>query len=175
MVSFDDLNLELDDRRGAVKIGDTTVTVRLYLPIAEKTELIQFVVNGALDDNTGCFSPLRVEVCFGIAMCKWYSDIEFTDEMLVDIGEIYDLLDSNGVISQVINCIPPEERKFMEELVNDTMADIARYNNSAAGIIQSMNFNAEGLNNQLQEVIKKVEHKEGLELLASIKDMVGND
>lgn len=174
MVSFEDLNLAFTEKNSKIKIGDVTITVRHYLPIKEKTELIQFVVNSALDDKTGCFSPLRLELYYAIATCKWYTDIEFTDDMLMNISNIYDLLDSNGVISAIMSAIPSEEREFMSDLVNDTVDDIARYNNSAVGIIQNMSSNAEGLNGQIQDIMNKIQNKEGTEeLLSYIKDIYG--
>lgn len=175
MVMFSDLGLELNDACTSIKFNDVDITVLQYLPIEEKVEFLQYVVSSSLDDTTGCFSPIRVEVYFGLAICKWYTDIEFED--LDDISKNYDLLDSSGLLSLIMRTIPKEELMFMNDLVEQTTADICRYNNSAAGIIYNITSksDADNLTKQIQEIMDKVNNKEGLELLSVIKDAVGND
>mgnify|MGYP006926996284 FL=1 len=63
----------------------------------------------------------------------------------------------------------------MKSLVNDTINDIARYNSSAAGIIQSMSNNAGGLDSQITDILEKIKNGEGMETLSVIKDVVGKD
>ena len=154
---------------------DITLEIRNYLPIDEKSEFIQFIVNHALDQTTGCFSPVRVEVYFSIAVCKWYANIAFTDKQMADISKTYDLLEENGVIDEIMSYIPKDEIEFMRDLANDTIDDIARYNSSAAGIIEAMTANAGGLDTQITEILNKIKNEENLETLAVIKDVVGKD
>ena len=154
---------------------DITLEIRNYLPVDEKAEFIQFIVNHALDDMTGCFSPVRIEVYFSIAVCNWYANITFTEKQMTEVSKTYDLLEENGVIDQIISTIPEDEIEFMKELVNDTVSDIARYNSSAAGIIQAMTANAGGLDSQITEILDKIKNGENLETLAVIKDVVGKD
>lgn len=174
MIMFSDLDLKLNDACTLVRFKDIDITVLQYLPIEEKIEFLQYVVNSSLDDTTGCFSPIRVEVYFGLAICKWYTDIEFDDD---NISKNYDLLDSSGLLSLIMRAIPQEELEFMSDLVEQTVADICRYNNSAAGIIYNITSksDADNLSKQIQEIMDKVNNKEGLELLSVIKDAVGND
>lgn len=172
-------NLNLKVNKDIKNIVDTENNVLFevlqYLPIDEKTKFLQFVVNGALDERTGCFSPLRVEVYYSIAICKWYAGINFSDKQLSEIGKTYDLLESNNIIGNILDSIPKDEKEFMRELVNDTIKDIARFNSSAAGIIQQMSTNTEGLDSQLTEILDKIKNGENLETLNVIKDVVGKD
>jgi len=94
---------------------------------------------------------------------------------MTEVSKTYDLLEENGVIDQIISTIPEDEIEFMKELVNDTVNDIARYNSSAAGIIQAMTANAGGLDSQITEILDKIKNGENLETLAVIKDVVGKD
>lgn len=177
MIKFEDLGLHLNDnvvdiewRNGEENI---IISVRQYLPVEEKTELIQYVIGAALDDRTGCFSPLRLEIYFSLGVCSKYTDIEI--EQLADTGTTYDLLDSSGLMSRIMGNIPKEELNFMRELVMETANDIARYNNSAVGIIQSMNNSAGDLDNQLSEILKNIHDDDAVKLLEHFKDMVGNN
>lgn len=175
-MNFKDLNLIPKVGYTEVKIGeDTTLKVANYLPIEDKGNLITFVVDLSLDDTTGCFSPVRVETYFALAICRWYADISFDEEDLQKVALTYDTLETNGVISAVMSAIPNDELNFIQDLVKDTVADISRYNSSAAGIIQMMNQNASGLNKQITDVLEKIKNGENLETLSVIKDVVGTD
>lgn len=175
-IAFNTLGIQPNIEVNRIDFNDKmTIEVCSYLPISEKTKLLQFVVNGALDETTGTFSPLRTEVYFAIAVCRWYAGITFTEEDLMNVSEVYDALDTNGIIDAIMDAIPTEEREFVSSLVEETTKDIARYNTSAAGIIQSMSSDASGLDTQINQILDKIKNGEGLEQLAVIKDVVGKD
>ena len=136
----------------------------------DKAQLVDYVINSALDENTGCFSPIRLETYFAIALIKFYSNISFTDKQLSEITKTYDLLESNGVTEKIINAIPSSEYKFLNMAVNDTAADIARYNNSFAGMMAAMSTDATNLDSQVTDLLEKIRNREGLEVLSAIKD-----
>lgn len=175
-MNFKDLKLSPKIGYTEIKVGeDFILKVLDYLPIEDKGKLIQFVVDLSLDDTTGCFSPVRVETYFAIAVCRWYADIAFDEEDLHNIALTYDTLETNGIISTVMKAIPKAELDFMQDLVKDTVSDISRYNSSAAGIIQMMNNSATGLSQQISDVLEKIKNGENLETLSVIKDVVGKD
>nr|DAG20608.1 MAG TPA: hypothetical protein [Caudoviricetes sp.] len=80
-MTFTKLGLKAKKEAISLKLtDDITLEIRNYLPVDEKAEFIQFIVNHALDNMTGCFSPVRIEVYFSIAVCKWYASITFTEK-----------------------------------------------------------------------------------------------
>lgn len=173
-MNFKDMNLSLANETTTIKVaGDIELAVRNYLPIDEKAQLIQFVVNGAVDDATGTFSPLRVEVFFSLGLCRWYGGISFEDVKPEEISSVYDALDQSGTIDAIARAIPEDEFAFMNDLVRDTIDDIARYNNSFAGVMQIASENTDALNNEVTEIMGKIKNGEGMEQLAVIKDVVG--
>lgn len=174
-VPFTKLGLKYKGEEKTIKIGEVEISIRQYLPIDDKIAFIQYVVDNALDETTGCFSPVRTEIFFSIAMCKWYAGMTFTDKQTKEITKTYDLLEENDVINLITSQINKSEINFMSELVKDTIADIARYNSSAAGIIQSMSSSADGLNTRVTEILEKIKNGEGLEHLDVIKDAVRTD
>lgn len=153
-------------------VPGVTIEVSQYLPIEEKAALVQEVVNASIDEQTGCFSPVRVNVYFAIGMLIHYCKMSFEDENII---EAYDLLEQNGVIDKVLAAIPDEERGFIETLVNDTIEDISRYNSSLAGMISAMSDNANNLDGTISDILEKIKNREGMEMLAEIKNMVGTD
>ncbi len=171
-MNFVELGLELQSKENEVKIGEELILrVRDYLPINEKASFIEYVAVNALDDNTGCFSPLRVELYFALAICHFYAGIEFED---VNPAEVYDLLETNEVVSSIMQAIPRDEINFLQELVEETIRDMARYNSSAAGVIQGMSSNASSLDTEINEILGKITNAEGLELLSEIKNVMGS-
>lgn len=174
-MNFKELNLRAPDiEQHTVKImGGTDLAVRTYLPIGAKADLITWVINMALDDTTGCISPIRLETYFAIAVVQRYANIEIDlDENWLDV---YDILEQNDVINQIMSAIPEDELSFLQELVQDTAADIVRYNNSFAGIMNAMGDNMDRKDALLTDILEKVKNAEGLETLSEIKNVVGTD
>lgn len=175
-MKFEEIGLESKVEEIPVKISeDIELHVPAYLSIADKTDFIQFVVDSALDDNTGCFSPIRTRVYCGLAICKWYGGIEFSLDELAHADATYDLLDTNGVITKILEVIPDKEWKTITKLVRDTIKDIARYNSSAAGIIKMASLETSGLNVQVKKMLDEIKEGKGLENLSAIKNVVGTD
>ena len=174
-MKFTDLDITLKDKTTKVGVPELGVelTVRQYLPIDEKAGLLQFIVANAIDNMTGCFSPLRLEVYFAISVCRWYAGITFDDVSLEETGIVYDKLEQSGIIDLVMAAIPDEELEFLQDLVNDTAADIARYNNSFAGMIKYASDNSKGLNSQITDVLEKIKNSEGMEQLEVFRGALG--
>lgn len=165
---------ELETRTINIGLGpEYELNVLQYLPIQGKANLLQYVINSAIDDSTGCFSPIRVNVYYCIGVMRSYCGLHFDDD--VDVLEAYDILESRGIIDNVMAAIPEEERGYMETLINDTIEDITRYNTSLAGIVQSMSGQTTELDTQLRDILDKIKNREGLELLSEIRNVVGTD
>lgn len=174
MTNFKDLNLETKVEEKTIKVcGDKELAVRNYLPMTEKIALISYVVDHALDESTGRFSPVRVGLFFDLAVAHFYGGINFPDE--VKALDAYDALETNFVLNAIISAIPQDEYVSMRELVIETTNDIADYNSSFAGVMQIASQDADGLGNQIEELLGKVKNREGMELLSEIKNVVGTD
>ena len=170
-MNYSDLGLNIEIKEVEVEVaGGKKLNVLTYLPMKGKTEMLQFIVNNVIDPKTGCASPIRMEIYFSIAMCHWYGGIGFSDEDMAKISDVYDALELNKVIQTITDYVPYDEINFMRDLAEETVADVARYNSSAAGIIQSMADSSGSLDEQLSDIIKKVQSREGLEMLDMIKN-----
>lgn len=177
-MNFSDMNLEIKEESTKIQVlnskTDETINleVRDYLPIDEKVQLIQFVVSNAVDDMTGCFSPVRTEIFSMIAICRWYAGIVF-DEELSEVGVMYDKLETNGIINAIISAIPEDEYTFINQLITETCKDIARYNNSFMGMMKFASENTSSLDSEVRDILEKIKDNEGMEQLSTIKDIVG--
>ena len=167
-LAFSKLNLKLNKEVKNVQIGDNVIEVIQYLPQATKAEFVEFVLLNALDENTGCFSPIRLETFFAIAIMKFYTNITFTEKQLSDIVKLYDLLECNGVVSTVMSAIPEEELNFINSAVNDTALDVARYNNSFAGMINNVSKKTDKVDSQFTDILETLKNSEGLKELLQL-------
>lgn len=173
MIDYNDLGIETKVEEKTIKVCGKELTVRNYLPMAEKIALISYVVDHALDESTGRFSPVRVGLFFDLAVAHFYGGINFPDD--VKALDAYDALETNSVLDAIISAIPQDEYVSMRELVIETTNDIADYNSSFAGVMQIASQDADGLGNQIEELLGKVKNREGMELLSEIKNVVGTD
>lgn len=173
-VNFNKLGLKLQTYEKEWQFSDTVIlTVKTYLPIVEKSDLIMFVVNNAADDN-GCFSPVRTEVYFSLGLAKWYAGINFTDKQINEGSKTYDILESNEFFSDLRAHIGEEEYDCIESLLEETLNDISRFNNSFVGMMNAVSGDADNLSAQASDIMTKLQNKEGLETLSLIKDTVQN-
>lgn len=168
-ISFNSLNLDFETGYIEVKVDEsTTLKIRSYLPVEEKGQLVTFVINSALDPNTGCFSPLRTEVYFSLGLAKFYADIDFEENLIGDVGNIYDKLESSGINTMIVSAIPKDEYDFICGLVEDTIADLARFNNSFMGMLSNMSGESTDLTGQIQEIVEQLKEAKGLEVLTEL-------
>lgn len=120
-----------------ITIGDQNVEVIQYLPMQEKMEMLEHILNHAIDD-TGFFNPARLEVFFTLFMIKTYSNISITDKMIEDAPKTYDLLELNGIIEKVSMSIPKDEYETILRATEETAKHITSHLNSFAGMIKTI-------------------------------------
>ena len=172
-MNFKDLKLESNVQDHVIEFDDgAKLTVRGYLPINEKTALIEYVVGQALDQNTGRFSPIRVETFFGLAVAHYYAGINFEDDLKA--AETYDMLETSGLMNEIVGNIPESEYNYIQELMQDTISDIADFNSSFAGILRIAQADAEGLDSQTKALIERIQGSEGQGLATLLKNVVEN-
>lgn len=171
-MDFNTLNLEVVSSSKEVKYGEHTLNVLQYLPQNEKGLLAQFVLESALDVGSGTFSPIRLETYFIIGLAKWYAGIEFDLEDLQDAGKLYDKLETNGFSQLLRDNIPQAEYDYMQHIITETALDMAKFNCSIAGLISSMNLNANNLNDTLTAIINNIKSDESLDIIKLIKNEI---
>jgi hypothetical protein len=76
-------------------------------------------------------------------------------------------------VGSVIEVIPTHEYEYLTDMMNETKADIERYNNSFAGMVAAAAGSANNMDTELTELLTKIQNGEGLEQLAVVKDIVG--
>ena len=171
-VTFTKLALKKKEEVKNIKINDIDIEVKQYLPVNDKLDLIARVISGAHDENNFP-NPIKIEVIGAIEIIMAYTNITFTDKQKEDIAKLYDILDSNGVINEVVSAIPEDEYNFLIHGIDDTIDAVYTYQNSVLGILDTVSQDYSNLNLDATEIQKKLADKDNLALIRDVLTKLG--
>lgn len=117
-------------------IGEQEIIVNQYLPLEEKSNLIERVLAQAVD-STGFYSPIRLDVMFHIELIRTYTNISITDKMMEDPSKVYDLLILNHILEAVLPNIPEDEYNMLLDSVETCADQVMKYSNSFMGMLRA--------------------------------------
>lgn len=172
-VTFNKLNLTKNTEIKNIDINENIIEVKQYLPVEEKLELISYIVNMAHDEDYNFSNPVKVEVFAGIGIIKYYTNITFTEKQLENPAKIYDLLNSNNVINNVIAAIPSNEYDEIRAGIEDTIKSIYQYQNSVLGILDTIGQDYSDLNLEADTINEKLSNPDNMKLLRDVLAKLG--
>lgn len=132
-VNFNKLKMKMDKSVKKATIMDSEgneveIEVLRYLPLKEKIEIISNSVNTAI--VSGVIREELLSAVLGVQLVQKYTNLSFTEKTLENSVTLYDILESNGVISVV------EEN--MEELeLEEINSYIKSYSEQMIGAMRS--------------------------------------
>lgn len=132
-MKFDELNLKRIDKEVSLNIDNQKINVKQYLPISKKIDLVQIALQQSLED--GVYNEGLLTAYFNTYIVMFYTDLEFTDEQKQNILEIYDILESNDIISKINNAIPEVEFDDLVDLLSSQQKNNMEFKRSAAYLI----------------------------------------
>lgn len=148
------------------------IEIKQYLPMEDKAEFLQYLLETTIDPATNSSSPIRFEIYYNLGLVQWYCNIVMTDKQKEDLYKLYDMMQTSGFFAVVQNNIPETEARDMYMLAQKTVKSFEKYANSFAGTMTSISSDANNLGAQIDDMLSKVRDKEGLEELAVIKDAI---
>lgn len=120
-----------------ITIDDQNIEVIQYLPIQDKMEMLEHILNHTIDE-TGFFNPTRLEVFFTLFMIKTYTNISITEKMIEEAPKTYDLLEMNGVIEKIVSTIPTEEYASILSATEETAQHVSQHLTSFASMLTNI-------------------------------------
>ena len=166
-VSFTKLGLKKKEEIKNITINDQVIEVKQYLPISDKINIITNVIENSADDNNFA-NPVKVEVFANLEIMYAYTNISFTDKQKGDPTKLYDLLEENGIIAEVIAAIPENEYALLLGWIDETIEAFYTYRNSVMGIMEQISEDYSNLSLDATEIQQKLADPQNLELLKSI-------
>lgn len=134
-VAFSTLKLKQNKDVKTFMIGDKEIEVLQFLPSTEKYDLIMITLQESKVD--GIYNPFLKEMFFNLNIIFMYTNLNFTDKQKENLPELYDLLDSNNIINQVISLIPSKEYTELCDILTETETALTAYDHSFAGGLRS--------------------------------------
>ena len=164
-VSFTNLKLKVNSEVNTFQFGEnkTKIEVLKYLPIEDKNDLIHIALQNAEED--GIYNDILLEMYFNLYIIYFYTNINFTDKQKEDPAKLYDQMQSNGLITSVIEAMDNDEYANLLTSLEVIRDANLTYKNTAAAvlqrIIQDLPRNAEAaaeiVNNWNPENFKEVQ------------------
>ena len=171
-VSFTKLGLKKKEEIKNITINDQNVEVKQYLPISDKINIITNVIENSADDNNFA-NPVKVEVFANLEIMYAYTNISFTDKQKEDPTKLYDLLEENGIIAEVIAAIPENEYALLLGWIDETIEAFYTYRNSVMGIMEQISTDYSNLSLDATEIQQKLADPQNLELLKNVMTKLG--
>lgn len=134
-MKFTDLNLNIIDSTVDVVIGNNIIKVKQYLPIEDTYDLMQCVLQNSKEN--GIYDPLLLDMYFHLYVVYMYSDIEFTEDEKSNPAELFDILQSNGVIAAVVNAMNEDEWTYINNIMNKYVRHKRAYDQTIASVLHS--------------------------------------
>lgn len=171
-ISFTKLGIKKNTNIINLNWNDQVIEIKEYLPVEEKSALIDRIINQSLDDNNFA-NPMRVRVNAALEIVFAYTNINFTDKQKEDRLALYDLLAGSGVLKTIYDALPSSEYSILDNTVWETIEEIYKYRNSVLGIIEAVNQDYSNLNLDAENIQKNLADPENLTLLKDIVTKLG--
>lgn len=174
-ISYNKLGITKDElnKVQTVEYKDQTIEVKQYLPIAEKSELITRVLNNSVDENTGYYNLLKLDMNLGLEIVYAYSNISFTEKQKEDPMKLYDMLNASKVLNLIIGLVPDGEFYYLNKTTHEMANNIVSYRNSAMGIMEAISADYSNLDLDATDIQKKLNDPDNMALLKDVLTKLG--
>ena len=174
-ISYNKLGITKDElnKVQTVEYNDQTIEVKQYLPIAEKSELITRVLNNSVDENTGYYNLLKLDMNLGLEIIYAYSNISFTEKQKEDPMKLYDMLNASKVLNLIIGLVPDGEFYYLNKTTHEMANNIVSYRNSAMGIMEAISADYSNLDLDATDIQKKLNDPDNMALLKDVLTKLG--
>lgn len=174
-ISYNKLGITKDElnKVQTVEYNDQTIEVKQYLPIAEKSELITRILNNSVDENTGYYNLLKLDMNLGLEIVYAYSNISFTEKQKEDPMKLYDMLNASKVLNLIIGLVPDGEFYYLNKTTHEMANNIVSYRNSAMGIMEAISADYSNLDLDATDIQKKLNDPDNMTLLKDVLTKLG--
>ena len=160
---------EIEDKK--VILGDKEIIIKQYLPIKDKAELVDYIIQSSFDSQ-GLFSPIRQSIYTIIGMLKWYTNINFTDTMMQNIEKTYDAIVLNH-LDNILENIDEDERNIISQMIQDAIIETKDYIRSFAGQLRATQSDYDETKIDLDAMAKELEDPDKIGFLKNLMEKMG--
>ena len=176
-----DLNLIGELQEGEIKylqIGEACIEVKSKLRYSEVFSLIEVIANLVTANQNFVSSPLK-EIVKTIYFLRDYTNLNMiylTEEVFLpdELYDAYGLIIQTGIYDKVRALVDQKQLDFFDTQLENVIADIITYKNSAAGQIEAITQNSKytaDSYDQILDSLKDVENQEAIQKVLEIIDI----
>lgn len=169
---FSKLGIKVNNDIVVVHWNDQVIEVQQYLPMSEKLELMNKVINNT-SDNNGFYNPLQLKVLLSLEIMYYYTNLNFTDKQKENVLKLYDTIMSSGLFTTIMQAIPQTEYEELWNGIEKVITNIYAYQNSALGILESVKQDYSNLNFDAEQLQQNLGDPENLQLLKDVLTKLG--
>lgn len=139
-----------------VVFKEVSIEVKQYLPIDLKIDLIDRIIDGSYEEIEGAkiFNSVQHEILFIYLTAKYYTNLNLSDDK---VFEMYDILESTGLMNAILNAIPEEELNYINEHLDSRISEIEQSIERRANIGYALDKFLTNFNGDLSNAVKVVE------------------
>ena len=152
---YKDLNLKVKDQIETISIQGQDINVFQYLPVRDKNDLVQIALQNSREN--GVINEIKLEIYFNIYIVYFYTDLVFSEEEKADPGQLYDELQSNGILTRILGAINQDEYNNLVDYLEKMRAAQDAYENSAAGVIKMFIQNLPKNATEAAEILENID------------------
>ncbi len=162
-VTYTSLKLKTNTNVNTFDFNGKTIEVLQYLPIEDKYDLVNITLQEAKEG--GIYHPVKLDALFHLNLVYMYTNLTFTDKQKENQMELYDTLQSNGLIDLVITNIDEIEYNALQEYIELLREDYVEYDESLNGTIQNFMSSISEKSQQMTEIMKDFDVNQFKEVL----------
>ena len=133
-MNFQDLKLKLSVQQTELILqNEEHIKVKSTIPISDVIDLIQIALQKS--EENGIYNEIKLDIYFHLNLIYLYTDIDFSIEDREDEMKLYDILNQNGVIADVISAIGEDEYEMLVNYLEDMKKANLKYKNTAAAVL----------------------------------------
>ena len=149
------------------------IEVIKYLPIDEKVDLIQRIVDNALTTEEKFINPCKVNVYLYVEMVLAYSNITLSDTQKKDLNKVYDGFCGSGFMWVFRAHMSDKEWGYIENSVWEVLDNIIKYKSSAIGILDTVSQDYSNLDLDAIKIQQELNDPNNMGLLRNVLDKLG--
>lgn len=173
-ITYTSLKLKKDSSTQSCVLEDgKTIEVLQYLPVAEKKELIDMVIQKSSLESI--IEPLYVDMYFHLFLVYAYTNITFTEKQKEKEEELYDVLHSSGLLNKILEQIPSSEYDCLMTYLEEAIEKQEYYAQSFIGGLLKFAADLPKKVNEAGEIAKTFNPEDFNEIFSFVKAINGSD
>ena len=157
------------DEIAIIHCGNEQIEVKQFLPLEKKLEVLTNIINNSIDER-GFYNTARIDFNIKMEVLYTYTNIKFTDKQKENPMKLYDNFVASGLMRQIWDLIPEDDRDWFEKHANASIISIMKYRNSIYGILDALRTDYNDLDLNIETLRQKLADDENVGTLKKIVD-----